>query len=183
MVTGKRISEFLSQEATGPEIILCSHPFLKCIFLEKLVRHARCGVLYLDFDMLYSGYTGAGIFKQPHNVLIRQPSLSDWRDELTSIIQMTSIRRHLIVIDSLNGMFTTFGHKDAMHLAFHSITLLASLGSDINTRVAVAAISRKTTNGWETPSGHVASIHTTYALEKGDDNSLTLVPIRNTEHA
>lgn len=162
------LDKFLSQKTTGPDIILCSNPLLKCVFLEKLVHHTNHGVIYLDFDMLYSGYVNSGIFDLPANVLVRRPDLSDWRAEITSIIQTTSAHEYMIIIDSLNGMMTSFGHK---RLTLHSIMLMSSLGVNVNTRVIIAAITKKTTDSWKIPGGHTNLPNNMYTLNIADNSA------------
>lgn len=160
------LDDFLLQKIIGPDVILCANPFLKCVFLEKLTRYTNYGVIYLDFDMLYSGYVNSGVFDLPDNVLVRCPSLTDWREDITSIIQTTSVHEYLIIVDSLNGMTTAFGHR---HLTLHSILLMSSLGACVNTRVVVAAITKKPKNKWRIPGCHASLASTAYALDMVDD--------------
>lgn len=162
------LDKFLSQKATGPDIILCSNPLLKCVFLEKLVHHTNHGVIYLDFDMLYSGYINSGMFDLPANVLVRSPDLSDWQAEITSIIQTTSAHEYMIIIDSLNGMMTSFEHK---RLALHSILLMSSLGVDVNTRVIIAAITNRTADRWKIPGSHDDLLNNMYTLDIADNSA------------
>lgn len=115
--------------------------------------------------MLYSGYVNSNIFDTPTNVLVRCPNLTDWRKDITSLIQITSTHEYLIIIDSLNGMTTAFGHK---HLTLHSIMLMSSLGA-MNTRVVVAALTKKPTLEWKIPGSHTSLMNTTYVLEMVDD--------------
>lgn len=161
------LDKFLSQKTTGPDIILCSDAFLKCVFLEKLIHHTNHGVIYLDFDMLYSGYINSGIFDLPTNVLVRHPDLSDWRAEITSIIQTTSAHEYIIIIDSLNGMMTSFGHK---RLTLHSVMLMASLGVNVSTRVIIAAITKKATDKWKIPGSHTNLPTNIYTLNIADSS-------------
>jgi len=45
--------------------ILYSDPFLKAAFIAKLVNDTKIDILYLDLDLLYSGYVVSGILKTP----------------------------------------------------------------------------------------------------------------------
>lgn len=137
----------------GPSMVLCPHPFSKCSFLDMLARTADHGVIYVDFDLLYSGYVAANMLRQPANVLIRRPEAASWREEIVSLIQMVSIEPYLVIIDSLNGMNTMWAGRDTARLANYAIMLLAALGMEAGTRVVVSAIARKGSDGWELSPG------------------------------
>lgn len=162
------LDEFLLHKAAGPDVILCADPFLKCVFLEKLTHHTNRGIIYLDFDMLYSGYVNSGVFEIPDNVLIRRPGLTDWREEITSIVQITSTHEYLIIIDSLNGMTTTLKRRN---LALHSIMLMTSLGVTVNTRVVSAAITKKPIGKWKIPGSHTSLTSATHVLDVIDNTA------------
>lgn len=140
-----RVMDFLG---AGPSMVLCPHPFSKCSFLDMLARTADHGVMYVDFDMLYSGYVAANMLRQPANVLIRRPEAASWRDEIAGLIQTVSVEPYLVIIDSLNGMNTMWADRDTARLANYSIMLLASLGMKAGTKVVVSAMARKGSDGW-----------------------------------
>ena len=48
----------------NPNIILCSEPFLKAEFLNKLIDTINYSVIFLDFDLLYSGYIVSEMIKK-----------------------------------------------------------------------------------------------------------------------
>lgn len=141
-----RVVDFLG---AGPSMVLCPHPFSKCSFLETLARTADHGVIYVDFDMLYSGYVAANMLQQPANVLIRRPEAVSWREEITGLIQTVSVEPYLVIIDSLNGMNAMWAGRDTARLANYAIMLLASLGTEAGTKVVVSAIAREGSDGWE----------------------------------
>ena len=146
-----------------------------------LVRTTRRGVIYLDFDMLYSGYVGAGIMQCPSHVLLRQPRTTTWAEELATILQMISAGRYLVVVDSFNGMSGMWPDRDT-RLASYSIMLLASLGQHGGTLVVAAAVARKEGDSWDlTPGGRlpdaplfVLEDAPSPALRRGDGAALVL---------
>lgn len=149
-----KIMSFLGD---GPSTVLSPHPFPKCTFLDMLARSADCGVIYLDIDMLYSGYVAANIFQQPSTVLVRRPDAEGWGTEIAALIRMVSTERYLVIIDSLNGMNNMWVGRDAARLANYSVMLLAALGKGAGTRVVVAATAKESSEGWElVPGGRQA---------------------------
>ena len=138
----------------GPSTVLSPHPFPKCMFLDMLARSADCGVIYLDIDMLYSGYVRG---EHPTTAVHRpdSPGLAaeEWGTEMTALIRMVSTGRYLEIIDSLNGMNNMWVGRDAARLANYSVMLLAALGRGTGTRVVVAATAKESSDGWELAPG------------------------------
>lgn len=147
-------------------VVMCPDAFRKCSFLDAMVRSADRGVLYVDFDLLYSGYVAAGIIRQPPHTLIRRPDIKCWKREVAGLVHMTSMQPYLIVIDSLNGMAGMWPGRDATRLANHSLMLLAAMGRDAGTRVVAAAVARKGNRGWDlTPGGRHIPVTPIFTLE------------------
>ena len=48
--------------------ILCDEPFVKAVFLARLIEQIDVPIFYLDFDLLYSGYVNAGMLPKKVNV-------------------------------------------------------------------------------------------------------------------
>jgi hypothetical protein len=106
--------------------------------------------LYLDFDLLYSGYVASKILSQPQNVILHQPTQQTWKDLSVSIMDQISQKQHLIIIDSLNGFFTTItNQKDSGRIINNIIMLLVSTGQQTNSFIVVGSISKfKKDEGW-----------------------------------
>src|SRR5437899_12242139 len=54
--------------------VLYSDSFLKAGFIAKLVEDLKMDVLYLDLDLLYSGYVVSDMLKIPHTLILFQPT-------------------------------------------------------------------------------------------------------------
>ena len=127
-------------------VVLCPNASAKFVFLETLACSSS-RVIYLDFDLLYSGYIASGLIKQPDQVLVRRPH-SYWNKEVTAIAQAASSDPYIIIIDSLNGMNAMWTCRDEARLTNHSIMLLAALGREVGTQVIVAAVAKNTDQSW-----------------------------------
>lgn len=132
-----------------PDVVLCTNPFSKHLFLESVVDTSDCGVIYLDFDLLYSGYVSSGMTDPPTTVSIRHPSRESWNAELTNTLHMISQERYLVILDSLNTLSALWSRSGSKHLAACSVMLMSSLGRKTGTRLLVAAVGRQTKDGWE----------------------------------
>jgi len=130
--------------------ILYDDPFLKAGFISKLVQDIDIGILYLDLDLLYSGYVVSGILSSKENVALFQPSVANLGKILTEILVKSSLSQTLIIVDSLNGLFNILNRKkDVGRVVTSTIMLLSSIAQITNSYVIIASMVRyKKEEGW-----------------------------------
>lgn len=136
--------------------ILYDDPFLKAGFISKLIQDVKTDILYLDFDLLYSGYTVSGILPSKENVTLFQPTAESLGKVLTEILVKASVSQTLIIVDSLNGLFNVLNRKKEVGKIVTSIImLLTSMAQITNSYVVVASMVRyKKEEGWTlSPTG------------------------------
>jgi hypothetical protein len=106
--------------------------------------------IYLDFDLLYSGYVAARILSQDQNITLHQPTQQTWKNLSVDVMDKISQKQHLVIIDSLNGFFTTLlNQKESGRTINNTIMLLVSTGQKTNSVVVVGSISNfKKDEGW-----------------------------------
>jgi hypothetical protein len=138
------IKEFSNK---NPNIILCSEPFLKAEFLNELIDSINCPVIFLDFDLLYSGYIVSEMIKKNDKVKIYRPSKADLKKIISEIAKRISNEKFLVVIDSFNGFYNIFDEKESGRFINASLMLLASIGLESGSSVIITAITRKNDNG------------------------------------
>ena len=80
-------------------------PFLKAGFISKLVQDTKLEVLYLDLDLLYSGYVVSGILAAEKNVTLFQPTSDTLYQMIKEILVKASLSQTIVVVDSLNGLY------------------------------------------------------------------------------
>ena len=131
-----------------PNIVLCSNPFDKAYFLNKLIDFVDCKIIYLDFDLLYSGYVTANLIKKNSRVTIYHLNKENWNEDLARIIVQISKEKFLIIIDSLNGVNNLFEDKDSARFVNSSIMLLATAGRDVRSYLLAVAMVRKKNEEW-----------------------------------
>lgn len=138
------IKEFSNK---NPNIILCSEPFLKAEFLNELIDSINCPVIFLDFDLLYSGYIVSEMIKKNDKVKIYRPSKADLKKIISEIAKRISNEKFLVVIDSFNGFYNIFDEKESGRFINASLMLLASIGIESGSSVIITAITRKNDSG------------------------------------
>ena len=123
----------------------------KTYFFHKLTYLMEIPVLYVDFDLLYSGYLAANILPQNENVQLYTPK-EDWKDTFAQITDKISTKRHLVIIDSLNGFFTTLvDNKESGRIINSILVLLASAAQKADSTILFGSTAKLKEDGWVLP--------------------------------
>jgi len=128
-----------------PSIILCSKPFLKSEFLKRLIESQSIPKIFLDFDLMYSGYFISGMIKN-ESVEIFRSSRKTWENDLKEIIKKISKQKVLVVLDSLNGIYNMFDELESARSINAAIMLLSSVARTTNSLIVVTAMVTKNEN-------------------------------------
>ena len=161
-----------------PNIVLCSEPFHKAEFLNKLINSVEKPIIFVDLDLLYTGYVESGMIQKKNNLTIYHPTKENWKEKFTEIITKVSKEKFLVIIDSFNGVYNMFEDLESAIFINSCIMLLASLGNDTDSSVIITAMARKKENeGWIlTPGGKqiIKSTKTGVYLLKKIENDLII---------
>ena len=133
-------------EQKNPNIILCSKPFHKIEFLNRLINSVKDPIIIVDMDLLYTGYVQSGMIKKKENVIIFCPDKIDWKEKLSKIISNVSKERFLVIIDSFNGVYNLFDELESARFINSCIMLLSSIGNQTKSSVIVTGMARKKDN-------------------------------------
>lgn len=130
--------------------VFYSDPFLKAGFISKLVQDTELQVLYLDLDLLYSGYIVSGTIPIENNVTLFQPTSETLYKMIKEILVKASLSQTIIVVDSLNGLFNILNRKKNVGKTVMSIMmLLASIAKMTKSYLIVGSMARyKKEEGW-----------------------------------
>ncbi len=136
-------------EENIPSLVLCSEPFHKAEFLYRLINSMENHIIFVDLDLLYTGYVESGMIPKNKNVIIFHPEKENWKKKLTEIISKVSKEKFLVVIDSFNGVYNMFDDLESARFVNSCIMLLSSLANQTNSSVVVTGMARKKENvGW-----------------------------------
>ena len=130
-------------EQKNPNIILCSKPFHKIEFLNRLINSVKDPIIIVDMDLLYTGYVQSGMIKKKENVTIFCPEKIDWKEKLSKIISNISKERFLVIVDSFNGVYNLFDGLESARFINSCIMLLSSIGNQTKSSVIVTGMARK----------------------------------------
>ena len=129
-----------------PSLVLCSDSFHKIEFLNKLINSVENPIIFVDMDLLYSGYIESKMIQKRENLVIFQPNKLNWEKELSEIITKGSKSEFLIIIDSFNGIYNLFDDLESARFVNSCIMLLSSLGNQSNSTILITAMARKKDN-------------------------------------
>ena len=137
-----------------PNVILCMDPFYKSEFLENLIGREKDEVIYVDLDLLYTGYVESGMLPRRDNVTVLRPERDSWNREISEVINTASASRCLVIVDSLNGIHGMHDDLESARFVNSCLMLLSSLARQAGSCVVIAAVARRRNEAWVlTPSG------------------------------
>ena len=172
-------------EKNIPSIILCSDPFHKAEFVNRLINSIEYQIIFVDMDLLYTGYIESGMIRKKENVIIFHPDKTSWKKELSNIITKISKERILVVIDSFNGVYNMFDDLESIRFINSCIMFLSSFGRETNSSVIVTGMARKKGENWIISPGGKQIIKSTktgvYFLKKIERNLIITSENNTTE--
>lgn len=162
-------------EQNNPNIVLCSKPFHKVEFLDKLINSTEDPIIFIDMDLLYTGYVQSGMIQKKENVVIFCPNKINWKEKISEIISNVSKERFLIIIDSFNGLYNLFDELESAIFINSCLMLLSSIGNQTKSSVVITGMARrKKDDSWVlSPGGkHIIKSEKTgiYFLKKIGNN-------------
>ena len=169
-------------EQNNPNIVLCSKPFHKIEFLNKLINSTEDPIIFIDMDLLYTGYVESKMIQKKENLTIFCPDKIDWKEKFSEIISKVSKNRFLVIIDSFNGVYNMFDDLESAIFINSCVMLLSSIGNHVKSSVVITGIARKKENdGWVlSPGGrHIIKSEKTgvYFLKK-TENGLVISTLK-----
>jgi hypothetical protein len=130
--------------------ITYTEPFLKTVFLTNLLSSIKNPVIYLDFDLLFSGYIASGIISSNSTMTLLQPTETSWNDMLKNILKQISQEKSTIIIDSINGFYNLFYKiKNVGRLVNSLIMLFVYFSKMSNSHLIITTlVKQKTKDEW-----------------------------------
>ena len=172
-------------EQNNPNIILCSKPFHKMEFLNRLINSTEDPIIFIDMDLLYTGYVESKMIQKKEDLTIFCPNKINWEKKLSEIISQVSKDRFLVIIDSFNGIYNLFDELESARFINSCVMLLSSIGNHAKSSVVITGMVRKKENGdWVlSPGGkHIIKSEKTgvYFLKK-TENDLIISSLNQTD--
>ena len=122
--------------------LLYEEPASKISVISQIMNNCDIPILYLDFDLLFSGYINTGLIKMNHKVTIKTPTPYTWKDTLKSAMSYTSNKRSIIVLDSLNGLSSML-ERNSTRIIYAHIMLLGLIARHSKSTVIIPCMIKK----------------------------------------
>ena len=185
IIEGDLTSIQIKFEQNNPNIVLCSKPFHKTDFLNRLINSTEDPIIFIDMDLLYTGYTQSGMIQKKENVTIFCPNKTNWKENLSEIVSKVSKKRFLVIIDSFNGVYNLFDDLESALFINSCIMLLSSMANHAKSSIVITGMVRKKENDdWVlSPGGRhiIKSEKTGIFFLKKTGNGLIIDILRKTE--
>ena len=132
-----------TMEKNTANMIFYDDSFVKTAFFTKEIPNWEIPIFYFDFDLQYTGLVRAGKTPQSKNLTLIDPENGGLHDDLKSVIEQTSKKKSLIIIDSQNGFFNVLeGNKDLGRLINSFLMLLVSSARHTKSTIIVGILSK-----------------------------------------
>ena len=128
--------------------LLYEEPVSKINILSQIMNNCNTPILYLDFDLLYSGYINTGLIKMNNKVVIKTPTPYTWKDTLRLAMNYTSNQRSTIILDSLNGLSSML-KRNSTRIIYAHIMLLGLAARHSKSTIVIPCMAKKSKEkGW-----------------------------------
>ena len=151
---------FENFESTKNKMIPCStnlifynDAFSKTKFMSKIMESFEDPIIYLDFDLLFSGYLESGHIEKPPNMEIIKPDKENLKELLPSVLRKISSRKTTLIVDSLNGLYSFLDDNNPARLVNSLIMLLTTNVKFSKSILFVTCLGQKKENTWILPTG------------------------------
>ena len=123
--------------------ITYTEPFSKALFLKHILPKIKTQVIFVDFDLLFSGYLISESISKPENLILFQPDKGNWQDSLKEIFLKLSEKKSCLIIDSLNNFFSIFeANSNAGRLVNSYIMILTSIAKMSESNICIFSMTR-----------------------------------------
>jgi len=138
---------------SSTNLIFYKDSFSKIKAVNKIIESFDTPVIYLDLDLLFSGYIESGQITNAQNLKVIRPNIGNLKHLLPKILNKISIQKFLVVLDSLNGLYS-FTKGDSPGRFVNSLIMLISANLKYSQSILlVTCLAQKKENTWIMPTG------------------------------
>ena len=134
-------------------LLFYENAFSKTKLIQKITSEQTLPVLYIDLDFLFSGYVKSKLLTIP-NLTLFTTLESKINEILPKIFTKLTIEPHLVIFDSINGLYNTLSNDaDSGRLVNAILMLLVRNISFSKSILIISALAGKKENDWVLPNG------------------------------
>ena len=138
---------------SSSSFLFYENAFSKIKLIQEIASKQSLPILYIDFDFLFSGYVKSKLVIMS-NLTLFSTLESKINEILPKILTKIYIEPHLVIFDSVNGLYNTLSNDaDSGRLVNTILMLLARNISFSNSILIISALAGKKENNWILPNG------------------------------
>ena len=142
-----------SLTSSSSSLLFYENAFSKIKLIQKIVSTQNLPVLYVDLDFLFSGYVKSQLLSIP-NLTLFNTLESDINEILPEILTKISKEPHLVIFDSINGLYNTLSNNpDSGRVVNSMLMLLARNVIFSHSILIISALAGKKEEKWLLPNG------------------------------
>jgi len=138
---------------SSTNLIFYKDAFSKTKFMNKIMDLFEPPVIYLDFDLLFSGYFESDNIIKPSNIEIIQPDSKNLKGLLPGILTKISSQKTILILDSLNGLYSFFDDHSAGRFVNSLIMLLHANLKFSQSILFITCLAKKKDDSLVLPTG------------------------------
>ena len=139
--------------SSSSHLLFYENAFSKIKLLQEIISKQSLPILYVDLDLLFSGYIKSELLTISNLTLFTTLD-SKINEILPKIFTKLSIEPHLIIFDSINGLYNTLSNDaDSGRLVNAILMLLARNVTSSKSILIISALAGKKENDWILPNG------------------------------
>ena len=153
-------------------LIFYNDAFSKTKFMSKIMESFEDPIIYLDFDLLFSGYLVSEYIEKPPNLEIIKPDSKNLKDLLPNILTKISSQKTILIVDSLNVLHS-FIDNDNQARFVNSLIMLLTTNAKFSTSILfVTCLGQKKDENWILPTGrHILEFENVNRFEINENDA------------
>ena len=153
-------------------LIFYNDAFSKTKFMSKIIESSEDPIIYLDFDLLFSGYLESEYIEKPPNMEIIKPDKENLKELLPSVLTKISSRKTTLIVDSLNGLYNFIDDDNPARFVNSLIMLLTTNAKFAKSILFVTCLGQKKDDDWILPTGrHILEFENVNRFEINENDA------------
>ena len=138
---------------SSSNLLFYENAFSKIQLIQEITSKQDLPVLYIDLDLLFSGYVKSELLTIP-NLTLFTTLESKINEIFPQIFTKISKEPHFVIFDSINGLYNTLSNDaDSGRLVNAILMLLARNVTSSKSILIISALAGKKENDWILPNG------------------------------
>ena len=165
-------TEKTKMRASSTNLIFYKDAFSKTKFVSKIMESFQIPIIYLDLDLLFSGYFENNYIIKPSKFEVIKPNAKNFIELLPNILTKISSQKTILILDSLNGLYS-FQSDDNPGRFVNSLIMLLSANLKFSQSILfVTCLAQKKDDVWILPTGrHILEFENVNRFEINENDA------------